>query len=289
MNTELNARLSTSAASRRNTANTMTADQSPADKLSALLNASSLASGAAPLAEAVRWSSASMTHTGYVRQANEDAFLDHREQGLWAVADGMGGHWGGSLASQTVVDNLVDFARAEDLAENVANLEQRLHDAHRQCTERAGPKRSMGSTAALVFAHDPFCFFLWVGDSRIYRVRDGEIERISRDHSVVEQLVRDGKITEAEAKHHPSGNVITRAVGVSSSLEVEVEFATTRPGDTFLICSDGLYRHVEEDEMARALADGDLDHALSGLMRLALTRGGTDNITMVATRAEYYH
>ncbi|MEM6986712.1 MAG: protein phosphatase 2C domain-containing protein [Pseudomonadota bacterium] len=267
----------------------MTADQSPADKLSALLSASSLASDAAPLAEAIRWTSASVSHTGYVRQVNEDAFLDHREQGLWAVADGMGGHWGGSLASQTVIDNLVDFVRADDLAENVASLEQRLHHAHRQCTERAGPKRSMGSTAAMVFAHDPFCFFLWVGDSRVYRIRDGEIDRISRDHSVVEQLVRDGKITEMEARHHPSGNVITRAVGVSTTLDVEVEFATTRPGDTFLICSDGLYRHVDDDEMARALADGDLDHALSGLLRLALTRGGTDNITMVATRAEYYH
>lgn len=289
MNTDLIAPRRNKPGARCNTAKTMTANDSPADKLSALLSASSLPTNAAPLAEAIRWTSASITHTGYVRQHNEDAFLDHREQGLWAVADGMGGHWGGSLASQTVIDNLVDFVRADDLAENVASLEQRLHHAHRQCAERAGPKRSMGSTAALVFAHDPFCFFLWVGDSRVYRVRNGEIERISRDHSVVEQLVRDGKITEMEARQHPSGNVITRAVGVSTELDVEVEFATVRPGDTFLICSDGLYRHVEEQEMAQQLAEDDIDHALRELLHLALTRGGTDNITMVAARAEYYH
>ena len=289
MSTDLHARQRTADGTQRNTATHMTADQSPADKLSALLSASSTATDSAPVAEPMRWTSASATHVGYVRQHNEDAFLDHREQGLWAVADGMGGHWGGALASQTVIDNLVDFVRADDLADNVASLEQRLHQANRQCAERAGPKRSMGSTAALLFAHDPFCFFLWAGDSRVYRVRDGDIERISRDHSVVEQMVRDGQITEAEARHHPSGNVITRAVGVAKTLDVEVEFATTRPGDTFLLCSDGLYRHVEDREIATALADGELDHAVDSLMKLALTRGGTDNITIVAARSEYYH
>ncbi len=289
MSTDLNARHRRDGGIQRNTASNMTAEQSPADKLAALLSASSNSTETVPVAEPMRWTSASATHVGYVRRANEDSFLDHREQGLWAVADGMGGHWGGALASQTVIDNLVDFVRADDLAENVSGLEQRLHIANQQCADRAGPKRSMGSTAALLFAHDPFCFFLWAGDSRVYRVRDGEIERISRDHSVVEQMVRDGKITEAQARTHPSGNVITRAVGVAKTLDVEVEFATTRPGDTFLLCSDGLYRHVEDSEMATALADGNLDHAVDGLLKHALSRGGTDNITIVAARAEYYH
>ena len=266
----------------------MTAEHAnAAQKLSTLLNASSN-TRATPLVEPMRWSSASLTHVGYIRQQNEDACLDYREQGLWAVADGMGGHWGGALASQTVIDNLANFSRQNDLAENVTTLERRLHEANRQCIERAGPGRSMGSTAALVFAHDPFCFFLWVGDSRIYRIRDAEVERISRDHSLVEQLLRDGKIRAEEALNHPSGNVITRAVGVNPKLDVEVEFATTRPGDTFLICSDGLYRHVEDTEIASTLATGALSHALDHLLTLALSRGGSDNITLVAARAEYY-
>lgn len=239
---------------------------------------------------AAQWTSCAITHTGHVRKHNEDAILDHREQGLWLVADGMGGHWGGDQASQAIVDAMVDFNRQQDLSDNVAEIELRLKEANRTCMRtsaaRAGKKRVMGSTAVMLFAHDPFCFFIWVGDSRVYRRRGDQTQQMTRDHSLVQELVTQGKITPKEAETHPSGNVITRAVGAGHQLQIDLEFATTEPGDTFLLCSDGLYRHVSDEEIGELLRLPNINEASSRLLSLALSRGGSDNISIVVARTQ---
>ncbi len=261
----------------------------PADKLNNLLSAVSAPTLDPAQEQTMRWTSCAMTHTGFVRKHNEDAILDHREQGLWLVADGMGGHWGGDQASQTVIDAMADFNRQQDLSDNVAEIELRLKEANRTCMRtgaQAGKKRVMGTTAALLFAHDPFCFFIWVGDSRVYRRRGETTEQMTHDHSLVQELVDQGKITKAEAEKHPSGNVITRAVGVGHKLQIDLEFATTEPGDTFLLCSDGLYRHVSDQEIGEHLQLPNINDAASRLLALALSRGGSDNISIVVTRTQ---
>jgi len=232
------------------------------------------------------WTSAARSHVGFVRSANEDAFLDAREQGLWVVADGMGGHSRGDQASQAVVNNLVSFARAEDLTQNIDNLESRLLEANKVCRSMVRGK-VIGSTVAALFAFDPFCFFLWAGDSRIYRLRDGELKQMTEDHSLVQEMCALGELTPEEAEHHPSSNIITRAVGVHDKLRVEMQYTAVHPGDRYLLCSDGLYKDLHTDEIHTLLADGPAQHAVNQLVNLALERGGSDNVTAIVTQAEY--
>jgi len=268
---------------------TSVANSTPADKLNNLLSSmSATPRDGANQGAMSSWTSCAVTHTGFVRKHNEDAILDNREHGLWVVADGMGGHWGGDQASQTIVDAMADFSRQQDLSDNVADLEMRLKEANRTCMRtgaRAGKKKVMGSTAALLFAHDPFCFFIWVGDSRVYRRRGNETKQMTHDHSLVQELVDSGKITAKEAESHPSGNVITRAVGVSHTLQMDLEFATSDPGDTYLLCSDGLYRHVSDEEIGEHLGMNNVNDATEKLLALALSRGGSDNISIAIARS----
>ncbi|MCB1757713.1 MAG: serine/threonine-protein phosphatase [Gammaproteobacteria bacterium] len=237
---------------------------------------------ATPLA----WVSSALTHVGYVRAGNEDAFLDAREEGLWVVADGMGGHSRGDQASRAVVNSLVSFKRSHDLTQNIENLESRLLAANRACRAMVRGK-VIGSTVAALFAFDPFCFFLWAGDSRIYRLRDGQLKQMTEDHSLVQEMCALGELTPEEAEHHPSSNIITRAVGVHDRLRIEMQYTTVHPGDRYLLCSDGLYKDMEKDEIHRLLAAGSADHAVNALVELALERGGTDNVTAIVAQAEY--
>ena len=194
------------------------------------------------------WLSSARTNVGFVRSANEDAFLDAREEGLWVVADGMGGHSRGDQASQAVVNSLVSFKRSHDLTQNIENIENRLLAANRACRAMVRGK-VIGSTVAAMFAFDPFCFFLWAGDSRIYRLRDGQMNQMTEDHSLVQEMCALGELTPEEAEHHPSSNIITRAVGVHDRLRIEMQYTTVHPGDRYLLCSDGLYKDMEKDEI----------------------------------------
>ena len=232
------------------------------------------------------WSSSARTHVGYVRTGNEDAFLDAREQGLWVVADGMGGHSRGDQASQAVVNHLVDFERSQDLTRNIENLESRLLKANQVCRSMVQGK-VIGSTVAALFAFDPFCFFLWAGDSRVYRLRDGELKQMTEDHSLVQEMCALGELTPEEAENHPSSNIITRAVGVHDRLRIEMQYTTVHPGDRYLLCSDGLYKDLKAAEIHGLLAEGPADHAVEQLLHLALDRGGGDNITAIVVQAEF--
>ncbi len=228
-----------------------------------------------------------MTHVGRVRTTNEDAYLEAREQGLWVVADGMGGHSAGDVASQTVIKNLVDFSRRNNLPDNIDNLEDRLFISNSACRKHSTGKKVMGSTVAILFAYNQFCFFMWVGDSRIYRLRGGQLTRVTEDHSLVQEMRALGEISEEEAAVHPSSNIITRAIGVRSELFVDIEYSTVESGDRFLVCSDGLYKDIRDGEICDLLSiEVPVDKVAKKLVNTALERGGGDNITVIVVQAE---
>ncbi|HJW24119.1 MAG TPA: protein phosphatase 2C domain-containing protein [Rhodocyclaceae bacterium] len=235
-----------------------------------------------------RWTSASRCHPGLVREVNEDACLERPEIGLWAVADGMGGHALGALASRTVVDALGALLPAGSLAELAAAAWERLQAVNRQLRAEAALRdvRIIGSTAVVLLAWEGRCVCLWAGDSRIYLYRAGQLTQLTRDHSQVEELLARGALSPEEAADHPLRNLITRAVGADDLLEVDEETLEVNDGDIFLLCSDGLSNEVGAEQMAAALAGGDCGQAAEVLMDLALKHGGRDNISVVVVRAE---
>lgn len=236
-----------------------------------------------------RWHSAAATHVGRVRTLNEDACLERPEAGLWVVADGMGGHDAGEVASGAIRDGLRDLVTPPSLSACVDRVEDRLVEvnAHlRLLAREQGEGTTIGSTVVVLLAAGRYGVVMWAGDSRAYRVRDGGITAITSDHSQVQEWVDEGRISPEEAESHPGGNVITRAVGASDALFLDVDVEPVEPGDVFVLCSDGLYRHVKEDEIGRIAADADLDRAAKALVDLTLERGAKDNVTVVVLRAE---
>jgi protein phosphatase len=235
-----------------------------------------------------RWTSAARSDTGCVRQINEDALLDTPARGLWAVADGMGGHAVGDLASRMVVESLAKVKGANDLPNVLADARNRLLRVNEQLRAEAARRQvsRIGSTVVLLAARDRACGYLWAGDSRIYLLRRGTLVQLTRDHSHVEELKARGQLTAEEALHHPAQHLITRAVGALDVLELDENTLELRDGDTFLLCSDGLSNEVSEVEMANELAPGDCETAAQRLLEIALSRGGRDNISVVVAHAE---
>lgn len=232
----------------------------------------------------LQWRSVAATELGYVRSVNEDAHLDAREKNLWVVADGMGGHSYGDEASRTIVDQLVSFNPSDKPKNSVHDIRNRLEQANTICRQR-GKGQVMGSTAAALYVQDPYCFFMWVGDSRIYRFRGDTLEQVTEDHSFVQELVTLGEIRKEEMELHPSSHIITRAVGVHDDLQLAIEYSLAQPGDRYLICSDGLYKDITEAEIAEAMNRISIDDALKSLVDLALERGGRDNTTAIVVQA----
>jgi protein phosphatase len=228
------------------------------------------------------WQSASCSHVGRVRRINEDALLDQPERGLWAVADGMGGHTLGDVASRMVVDAL---ARLPDAG--AAGIRDCLADVNRRLMKEAAMRdvQVIGSTAVVLAASGSRCNCIWAGDSRIYRYRDGVLQQLTRDHSHVEELVARGLLSPAEASRHPGHNLITRAIGVADLLEVEECDTEVQAGDMFVLCSDGLSNEVDAQQMAALLARQDCGLAAQRLVEEALEHGGRDNVTVVVAMA----
>lgn len=237
-----------------------------------------------------RWSSAAATDVGRVRGRNEDACLDLPERGIWAVADGMGGHAVGDFASRAIVqalsglgppgslDGALDDARTALLAVNQALIDEAVRMK----------VRVIGSTVVAMLACERRCGCLWAGDSRLYLFRAGHLKQLTRDHSQVERLRARGLITAEEAKHHPAHNTITRAVGAATRLALDVLTLEVGDGDMFLLCSDGLSNEVEDPGIAAVLAAsaGDCAAAANELVQQALVNGGHDNVSVVVLRAE---
>ncbi|TQK03564.1 PP2C family serine/threonine-protein phosphatase [Herbaspirillum sp. SJZ107] len=233
----------------------------------------------------LRWTSAARTDVGRVRIRNEDACLDQPARGLWAVADGMGGHAFGDLASGAVVaalDGLPDPAGLPACVEAARARLGAVNGALR-ADARARGVPVIGSTVVALFARGREAACLWAGDSRLYLLRQGRLQQLTRDHSQAEAW-RDSGGDLAAATASP--NMITRAVGAADAIEFDVTTLPVRDGDVFLLCSDGLSTPVDEAAIATALAPGDCERAARDLVALALAHGGRDNVTVVVVRAD---
>jgi protein phosphatase len=244
----------------------------------------------APSADATpfRWTSAFGSHAGRVRKFNEDACLDLPSRGLWAVADGMGGHALGEFASRLAVKMLMDLPDADPLELVVALARERLLQANarlRAEAERRGVP-VIGTTIAALLAAGRRCTGLWAGDSRIYLYRAGRLRQLTRDHSQIEAVRALHAVGADDTLDRPPPNVITRALGGADTLELDEVSLDIVDGDVFLLCSDGLSNEVSESAIEQALLPGNCRRACDTLLEQALARGGHDNITAVVACAE---
>jgi serine/threonine protein phosphatase PrpC len=237
------------------------------------------------IAQSKNFDTGAATHVGKVRGRNEDSYLTRPEVGIWAVADGMGGHDSGDLASQTVIDCLRSIEPQASATDLLAHCEESIAGANRQL-KRLGRERGViiGATLAALLVYDGYYACIWSGDSRIYLVREGGIVQLSRDHTEVQDLVVKGAITAEEARNWSGPGAITRAIGVYDDPGLELVSGPIQPGDAFVICSDGLTNHVADGEI-RDFINGNLSQqACDGLVALALERGGIDNVTVIIAR-----
>lgn len=231
------------------------------------------------------------THAGQVRSVNEDSYVVAPDLGIFAVADGMGGHDGGVVASRTVVESLASLGCAVSASDLLARVEDRVMRANAILQKMVAEKGSViGSTVAILLIFDDHFACLWSGDSRIYRIRANAIRQLSRDHTEIRDLVERGILAPEEAKTWPRRHVITRAIGVRPEPELELEHGQLEAGDVFVICSDGLTGHVEDHEvLAHAgphAGRGSSQAACDALLALTLERGATDNVTLIVVRPE---
>lgn len=225
------------------------------------------------------------SHQGTVRPSNQDAYLCRPDIGLFAVADGVGGHAGGGFASAEVVRVLEAVPPGLPPAGLLAAVRSRLQAAHERLQAEAA---SLGSPAAattvvvLLLRGDHLACF-WAGDSRAYLLRHGRLVALTSDHSLVGEMLRAGKLTEAQAGLHPNGNVITRAIGVQSGgMLVDKVIGAVEPGDRFLLCSDGLTKALQADEIAMHLEASD---PAAALIAAALAADARDNVTVLVAAA----
>jgi len=232
------------------------------------------------------------THVGMRRRVNEDRYALVPDLGLYLVADGMGGHKAGQLASQLAAESAVRAAKA--LAEAPVGLAERLRQvvacANRGIFTLSQARREyagMGTTLVAILASQGRVALAHVGDSRAYLIRDGRIRLLTDDHSLVGDLLRRNQISEQAAREHPHRHVLTRALGVRPSVQGDLIEMTPRDGDVFAMMSDGLSNHVSETEIATAVTQaGDLQQGCNALIDFANDRGGDDNITVVLVRCE---
>lgn len=236
----------------------------------------------------MRFQSASRTDVGLKRKGNEDALLDRSERSLWVVADGMGGHEAGEVASAMVIEALDDAITEIELGPALRQAEDALQQANTQMVGMmlGDRRRKMGSTAVgLIIADDGRYVCFWVGDSRAYRIRDGQIAQITRDHSLVQRLIDNHLLTPEDAASHPDSNVITRAVGAAEILEIDHVVDIAQPNDIFLLASDGLTRCVEDSEICRTVSTANPHQACDQLIQTVLARGAPDNVSVIVIRA----
>jgi protein phosphatase/serine/threonine-protein phosphatase Stp1 len=226
-----------------------------------------------------------LTNVGAVRKHNEDNMLSRPDLGLWVVADGAGGHDSGEVASGMIVaelDRLPRHLTGSEVLAQVRLTMNRVHQALREEAESRGGGSMIASTFVSLIIRDNHFACLWAGDSRAYLLRHGVLSQISRDHSLVQELVDSGNLAPEDAEHHPHANVITRAVGADSeTLELDKVIGIAEPGDRFLLCSDGLCKTLSEAEIASLLGAPDGVPPSELLIAAALSHGVNDNVTAV--------
>ena len=235
----------------------------------------------------VKYFSASKTNVGLKRKINEDNLLDGTELSVWVVADGMGGHEAGEVASARLVEALGTLPPGGSADEIAAQAESLVQQVNRDLLEMAqgSPRpRTIGSTVVILTIRDGEYRCLWAGDSRCYLVRGREAIQITHDHSLVDELVRSGMLSQEEAAHHPDANVITRAVGAKRELEVDCVGGKVLSGDHFLLASDGVTRVMSDEEIGRLVASRNPVQAVEEIESIVLSRGAPDNLTCIIVR-----
>lgn len=226
-----------------------------------------------------------VTDVGRVRHANQDTPLVADEHQLWAVADGMGGHRGGEVASELAIRSLRDSygERAERNIEALLDAAAAANTVVNDAADEDPDLRGMGTTlVAIAATDDDELAYISVGDSRIYLLRDGDLSRLTVDHSLVEELVREGSITPEQARTHPKRNIVTRALGIDAFVQIDSNTIIPYTGDRYLLCSDGLFNEVDHERIASVLRRlDDPAEAAGELVHLANQNGGRDNITVL--------
>ena len=231
--------------------------------------------------------SSATTHVGMVRKVNQDSFAEREDIGVWAVADGMGGHEAGEIASKTLTDFIKGLEPCENMESTLTAVEQSIMAANRQLTQQAASyesQRKPGSTIAALIIDGDRGAVVWAGDSRVYRCRDQVISQLTRDHSHVQELVEQGVILQSEAESHPKANMITRAVGAHHLLNLDSMRIDVRRDDQFLLCSDGLSRLVSNEEIESMMVNKDSKEVVRSLLDTALARGADDNVTLICVK-----
>ena len=248
----------------------------------------------------MRVSFASATDTGLQRSINEDYLSVREDLGLFVVADGMGGHAAGEVASKVAVEGIVAFVEATvsmspdqtwpfpfdpELSANGNRLDAGIRMGNRRLSTEiaaASELSGMATTAVAVLIEGETGTLAHVGDSRIYRLRQGTLERLTRDHSWVEEQIRAGALSESAARRHPWRNIVTRAISGSEDLEIDIEELTLEPLDRLLLCSDGVFAVLTDDEIREVLSrDSSLDGLCHALVQGANDGGGPDNVTAI--------
>lgn len=242
------------------------------------------------MSKQLSWRSVSRTETGHVRKINEDAFYACDAKGHWAVADGMGGHDAGDVASNRVVECLEKVEGQGRLSLRVDHLEDLLTDVNSELLRMAGGNgKVIGTTVAgLIFDQSRYLVY-WCGDSRVYLFRNGCLSQETVDHTLVQDLLEQGRINPVDVDNHPERNVITRAVGASPKLFIDMDIRPLQSGDLFLICSDGLDKELNEAELTQALNEGyhNIDDLINNLMNKCLSRTAKDNITLTLVSVDH--
>lgn len=226
-----------------------------------------------------------ISKTGLVRQRNEDRF--YAQGPLLIVADGMGGYTGGEYASTMVVDTIVEVVNeATEMSTDV--LQNAILQANRMVYEKSQSYKElegMGTTAVVAYVQDNILYWAHVGDSRLYLYGQEGLHRMTKDHSMVQQLVEAGTITEDEVIHHPKRNMLTRAIGVYETVEVDTGVVEVHQNDRILLCSDGLSGYIEESKIEQVLSkENNESRALEDLVHLVYDAGARDNVTIVLGR-----
>lgn len=234
----------------------------------------------------LRQTSHSLSHVGAVRVLNEDISFSNSEAGLWAVADGMGGHDAGDLASRAVADALAVMPVANGAQALNANVFEALRSANESILALAAERGNgtIGSTVVVLLTFENAFRCLWSGDSRAYLLRGDKLHRITKDHTEVQELIDRGVLTAGDAETYHRRNVILHAIGVDPELYLDHVDGNILPGDTFLLCSDGLTGHVGDLEILRIAYGLRAEQICAELLDLTLRRGATDNVTITAVQ-----
>ena len=246
--------------------------------------------------------SAGLTHVGMKRTHNEDSLFLLEEESLYVVADGMGGHASGEVASKMAVETMANFFKATATDEDITwpyKMEKGLSiDENRlvvsvklanakifEVAQRTPKYRGMGTTLVGAFFRESVVYCCHVGDSRAYRQREGKLEQLTEDHSLLNDYIKMKKLTDEEIENFPHKNVIVRALGMKDSVLVDLLRERPQPGDVYLLCSDGLSGMVTDPELAKILnAESDINRGVQAMVQAANAAGGTDNITVVLAK-----